>query len=154
MKKYEKYRIISFDLYETLVNRLVSTPDCVFRILENRFYELYGKKIDNFTEKRIKAERELYTRRVYNINLEKIYANIESISEIDKCICRRLEEEIEYDLAYPNEKGLSLYKYFLALKKKIIIISDMYLSQELLLRILHKCGVDNMEVYTGKFVKT
>lgn len=144
LKKYEKYGVISFDLYETLVNRLVAAPNCVFKILEKRFCEIYGREIDDFIEKRIKAERELYTQREYNINLEKIYANIEGISETDKCVCRRLEEEIEYDLAYPNEKGLSLYKYFLALKKKIVIISDMYLSQELLIRILHKCGVDSV----------
>ena len=37
-------KIISFDLYDTLVNRMTSSPSGVFDLLEKRFEEIYEKK--------------------------------------------------------------------------------------------------------------
>ena len=98
-------KIISFDLYDTLVNRMTSSPSGVFDLLEKRFEETYGKKLKGFKEKRISSETELRKEGTICLNLSMIYERISGISKEDKEKCILLEQEIEYDISYPNAAG-------------------------------------------------
>lgn len=140
-------KIISFDLYDTLVNRMTSGPSGVFDLLEKRFEETYGKKLEGFKEKRISSETELRKEGTICLNLSMIYERISGISKEDKEKCILLEQEIEYDISYPNAAGFFLYRKFREKGKEIIVISDMYLEKELLLRILKKCGYDIKKIF-------
>ena len=140
-------KIISFDLYDTLVNRMTSSPSGVFDLLEKRFEETYGKKLKGFKEKRISSETELRKEGTICLNLSMIYERISGISKEDKEKCILLEQEIEYDISYPNAAGFFLYHKFREKGKEIIVISDMYLEKELLLRILKKCGYDIKKIF-------
>ncbi len=143
-----KVKIVSFDMYGTLVNRMVQRPGDMFVILEKRFNRLYHHPIENFAERRAKAERELRKNGVIDLNLEMIYGIIDGLSEEEKKKYMELELQAEYDLCYPNQRGVELYRKACAEGKKVIVITDMYLPEELLKRILEKCGINNVsELY-------
>ena len=152
-KVLDNYEIISFDLYGTLINRLVQESTDVFKILENRFLAIYGKHIDGFMSKRIDAERFVRSKQKGNINLNGIYARIEGLSEKDKRKCIDLEKRIEYDLAYPNRVGVELYRNSIKNNKRTIIITDMYLPEDLIRKILEKCGIKKVErIYISGYI--
>ncbi len=139
-----KVEIVSFDMYGTLVNRLVQRPRDIFAILERQFIRLYQYPIVNFAEKREKAERKLRRNGIIDLNLEKIYGMMDGLSEEEKQKCMELELQAEYDLSYPNRRGFELYERAYTNGKKIIVITDMYLPEELLKKILKKCGINNV----------
>lgn len=150
----EEYEYISFDLYGTLINRSVDSPQDVFKMIEQRFQEINGRTIDGFKKKRIESERRSYAHSESDMSLEKIYGNID-MTKADRDCCMRLEAEIEYDISYPNEEGISLYRYFAGQNKKIIIISDMYLPEIVIRHILRKCGVDDIyKIYISGYEGT
>jgi len=107
----------SWDCFDTLVARKFIYPKTVF--------EEVGKKlnINNFVEKRIKAERNS------NKTYEDIYRHLDGIDP-------NVEFEIELDHCYGIVENLN------KVKDGDIIVSDMYLSSDQILKILRKCGLE------------
>ncbi len=138
------YDIVSFDIFDTLIKRDVYKEHDVFDLIEKRYNATYKDSIDNFRYLRVEAER--IARKNSNteeVSLKEIYI---SIALLDKTyetrleVLRLLEEEIEYEISYPNQLIKEVYDYCLLYKKKIYIISDMYLSKKLIEKILKKNG--------------
>lgn len=136
------YDIVSFDIFDTLIKRDVYKEHDVFDLIEKRYNATYKDSIDNFRYLRVEAER--IARKNSNteeVSLKEIYI---SIALLDKTyetrleVLRLLEEEIEYEISYPNQLIKEVYDYCLLYKKKIYIISDMYLSKKLIEKILKK----------------
>lgn len=135
-----KIKIISFDLYDTLISRVIS-PDKIYLIIGERL------GIPNFDKLRIDAENKtsIETNRMFTI--EDIYSNIELDSSIkEKAL--KLEIELEIKNTGVNEIGLDLYNKYKE-KYKIICLSDMYLHTETLKTILKNNGYDIDDVYVS-----
>lgn len=138
-KKIDDSEIISFDIFDTLLLRNVMEPKDIFRVVDVEYYGKYNKKI-NFYKKRIEAENK--ARSISNkeeITFDEIYTILskeygEKVSEI----LRKLEIEAEMKFIIPNKYIFDLYNYAIEKKKKVILISDMYLSKKQLTDILEK----------------
>ena len=59
------------------------------------------------------------------------------------------EIDCEIALSQPVKKIQAIYNEALRLNKKILVVSDMYLSSEILSQILDKCGYTNYKLYVS-----
>lgn len=133
-----QYDIVSFDIFDTALNRKVENPMDVFTIMalemgHNDFADI-RKRAETFArEKKEKAED---TREV---TLSEIYKILKSYYGIDPKWEKR-EIELELELSIPNPYIYEIYKRLLLAGKKIIFISDMYLPSEVISEMLHRNG--------------
>ncbi|WP_419767653.1 hypothetical protein [Arcobacter sp.] len=125
--------LVSFDIFETLVFRKVSKPHDIFlKVGKNKFVKKIFKSKYLFKEYRVKAERlarELRKTCQDDITLKDIYKQL-PITEKQQNIIMNIELSVENKNLYINrqiEEWIYLaHKY----NKKIILISDIYLSNE------------------------
>lgn len=133
-------KVVSFDVFDTLLFRPVLTPVDIFRLLENKL------DIPNFHNMRVTAEAEARRYKsiyVQDITLEEIYetyAHLFGLTENESKELMKEELDIEYTLLYARKSAKYLYQQALEAGKEIIIISDMYLSSEFLNKCLAKNG--------------
>ena len=145
-KQIDKHKIISFDIFDTLLVRMTRNPIEIFKIVEN----LYENKIKNndFSNLRIKAET--VARKKSNkeeITLENIYSNLEKFSKKEKKELLALEVEVEKKFLKKNPIIEEIYNYCILRKKKIIIESDMYLPKQVIVDILKMNGIKYNELF-------
>lgn len=137
----DKYQIISFDIFDTLIKRYVQKPEDIFYLVEN-IYDKEKKVKSNFAIKRIKAEEKARKRYNYTeVNLDEIYLELLDVfnsSEIE--LLKKLEIEAELDLCFANKEMYEVYQYARENGKIIYIISDMYLSKNIINKMLIKNG--------------
>ena len=121
----EKYKVITFDVFDTLIIRDVKKPTEVFRIC----YGFFGRYIRVLSE--IIARKLSKTGEV-------------NIKDIQKYCPFSLEKElyVEYDVCRLNPEIFDLYKKLINAEKKIYAISDMYLDSITISNILKNNGYD------------
>lgn len=148
----DKYNVVSFDMFDTLVTRLVNKPTDVFDLVQEKYNIDNEKKIDSFKENRILAEKDAYANLqsgVEEITFDEIYSILEK--KYSKKICdelKKIELEIEYNICMPNTPIINkYYNYCKLANKRIIITSDMYLPKTLIKDILNKCGIEYDRLY-------
>ena len=131
-----KFDYVSFDIFDTLVNRDVVSPEDVFKIVQIK----YGKGLDSFVEKRKEAQRKAYENTgKEEITIDDIYGEMEKF--YSKRVCKKLEtleKETEINICVPNIENLRLYN---SIRTKKIIASDIYLDEATIREILKKCGI-------------
>ena len=153
MKKVlDKYKVVSFDMFDTLVSRAVSNPTDVFDLVQLKYNNTHKKQIDSFKENRIQSEKEAYSnlsKGVEEITFDQIYSILEKYYSKKTCNeLKELEMEIEYDVCIPNTPVINnYYDYCKSNKKRIVITSDMYLPNTLIEKILKKCGIEYDYLY-------
>lgn len=154
-KKIDRYEYISFDIFDTLLKRDVIDFREVFDLVAIKALKQYSIQSDNYKYERIAAEKKARSKRPYSeITMEDIYSNFNKFSLNELEIYKRLEYEIESEILSADKKNYDLYNLCLKNKKKIIIISDMYLSQEFLADVLYKLGyVNYYKLYVSSSVK-
>lgn len=143
-REAEKHEVISFDVFDTLIMRKVLYPADIFAIVEKR------KLFSGFADLRIEAERQLCDSG-QNPALEEIYIRLRElsgISEAEKNELREMEIAAELEYIVPRERMLEFFNNIKD-KKKIYLISDMYLPQKVIGELLKKCGYDG---YDGLYV--
>lgn len=126
-------KIISFDIFDTLLIHPYYKPDDLFLHLE------YLERAENFKQIRIKA-KETALKQLKDkeeISLDDIYINIPQKYKYLK----EKELEIEYQTLQTNPEIIDIFNYAKSLNKKIIITSDMYLPYEFVEKILKKNGI-------------
>lgn len=142
-KEIDKADIVSFDIFDTLVYRLVNTPSDIFEFVSLQ-YNSKGKenKIYNFKSERIKAEEKARKKsKNQEVTLFEIYENIKNYDNKLKNKLMDTEIYLEKNFIFPNHEMIELYKYAIEKGKKIIIISDMYLSKQIISEVLKRCGI-------------
>lgn len=135
-KEIENHKIISFDIFDTLLLRPYVRPVDLFLHIES-YYNL-----ENFAIARIQAEED--ARKCLNkneITLNDIYEFIgDRYKHLKQC-----EIEWETKILQVNPEIKEIYDYALKQNKKIIIVSDMYLDYSTLDYILKKNNYTNYE---------
>lgn len=136
----EKHSIISFDVFDTLLMRKVLYPADIFTIMEKK------KSFPGFAHLRIEAERQLYEEKG-NPTLEDIYERLQRLSGINESKMEEIQAlEIATEMEYivPRKRMRALFNSIRG-KKKIYLISDMYLPQRIIAQLLRKCGYEGYE---------
>jgi HAD superfamily hydrolase (TIGR01549 family) len=136
LHKIDQYSAISFDIFDTLIIRPYIKPADVFMHIE----KLTGLK--DFARKRIYAEKKVReTAEEDEITYEEIYEYLgrnftdafDFELEFEKRICRR------------NEEMFAAYQYAVEKGKRIVFVSDMYLPQITIEKILVREGYTDYE---------
>jgi len=137
----ERHDWISFDIYDTALLRNVLFPSDIF--------ELVGLKlqIPHFKKKRIKAEAEARRRsRREDIHLDEIYDVLGGIIGREESLrARQVELETEEEFTTANRFIKRVYDYAVSQNKRILFISDMYLPEDFLTRLLIQNGYERFE---------
>lgn len=142
-----EYDVISFDIFDTLITRVVYKPDDIFHLMERKIRNLYNKRVD-YLAIRKEAEQIAWKEVGDYCNIHHIYEKLPLVSNFTKEESDRLKEmeiDLEYELCIPREDVRDLFDYILSAGKKIILISDMYLPGNIIEKMLKKCGYDGYE---------
>ena len=70
---------------------------------------------------------------------------MEGVTKQDKFLLQRLERETELQVCCPNLPMKAIYEKALKGQKRILIVSDMYLEEPLIIKILERCGYHGYE---------
>ena len=144
--KNEEVKMVSFDIFDTLLVRPCLIPTDVFYLVERKIGGNTG-----FAELRKKAEA--YARKIKpyyydDITIDEIYKVLSEIGGFSKDEAeeiKKIEIETERNLLYPKETIKHMYSELLKMGKIVIITSDMYLPRSVLEEILSKNGIDGYE---------
>lgn len=152
-KMIDSKKIISFDVFDTLIKRNCLHPTDIFKIIEKRYNLNNDEKISGFFEKRIEAEKRARKHDVTNeVDLDDIYNYIDYDYDVLKKL-KKLELEVELEYCCRNEKMYEIYNYCKSKNKKIICVSDMYLNKNQIQKILKKCNYDIDTIYVSCDIK-
>ncbi len=145
-KELEPYDVISFDVFDTLIFRSVSEPTDVFYVA--------GEKLNYMDFKRIRQEMEQRCRQKhweeagsYEVTLEDIYDVLSKETGIDKWEGLEAELEAETEHCYANPYMLTLLSLLREQGKRLVVTSDMYLSEAFIRMLLKDCGLGEFEAY-------
>lgn len=121
----------SIDIFDTAIFRDVYEPKDIFTLIEREVGQ-------DFRKKRIEAENKAsLTQKFYSIR--DIYKHLLGFDP-------QKEVDMEMNHIYANPEILEMYN---ANPKKYVFISDMYLSSDVLIKMLEKCGYDNPKVFVS-----
>lgn len=141
------YDIITFDIFDTLITRNIYEPDDLFRLMDRIIKKDY-KFSTSFLTLRKDAEAIAVNEKGSFCCLDDIYAAMATITElatgeIEKL--KQLEIQLEYTLAIPRRDMQAIVRKLRAAGKKIILISDMYLPENVIRQLLVKCGYQEQD---------
>lgn len=149
-----KAKYVSFDIFDTAILRIVQTPEDIFTLMDKYFMNIKGDKLSfDFRKARIESEKK--ARKVawnYSGSVEI------TIDDIYKCLCedfnldhntvetlKKIEIEAEINACVRNEFIYLIYKYCLDNNKDVIFLSDMYLPEKVIEKILKKCNYNKFK---------
>lgn len=132
-----QYDIISFDIFDTLIFREVDEPDDLFYLLEEK------NGISDFHSKRILAEKDArhnLGKKNGEINIFDIYRKLSQTEPIDANEKAREELQLEASVCYENPVMSELYHILREKGCRLIAVSDMYIPESHLRKILNGVG--------------
>ncbi len=144
-EEISEYEAVSFDIFDTLILRRISTPSEAYGLVEIAADREFGFKTD-FKNRRLVAEEEC--RRINPDNdcdLDDIYGRMLSNGFFDANQTERLKEieiSVEENICVPDLEMAEVLKYAkYKLGKKVYVITDMYLRRQDILSLLAKAGI-------------
>lgn len=134
------YDVISFDIFDTLIFRNCSKPTDVFEYVELKY------NIPDFKKMRIDAEKE--ARRVapgHEVTISEIYHELYKIKRIDIDTVMEYELQAELKFTYANPYMKRVYDTLIRQNKTVIAVSNMYLPQEFIEKLLKNAGYEHFD---------
>lgn len=141
----DRYDVVSFDIFDTLLMRKAVNPDDLFDITKE--YLKSKKNIDiDYRKLRKKAEKNLRkSGRKSDYTINDIYEELMKISGFsqEKCeIIKSAEVDIERKFLIPRKEIVGAMNAIKnTLHKKVVLVSDMYLTSKELEPILRENGI-------------
>lgn len=140
-------RVVSFDVFDTLLVRPTLLPKDVFLLLQADLVAERGPLFSGFAQLRYEAEAEVrrlsITAGLGDILLSEIYARLAdylSLSLDDAQALMERELALEERLLTPRLAGKQVFEAALRAGKQVIIASDIYLTHDQLMRLLQTHG--------------
>ncbi|MDE1147180.1 MAG: hypothetical protein PW843_11245 [Azospirillaceae bacterium] len=143
--------IVSLDIFDTALTRLVDSPADTFAEMERRLILQFGPMAKGFATEREEAERDARKRQqrlkgAEEVTFQQIYTEIGQrmpalAPHLE--IARQVELEVERDILVAVPDILELTRRLAVIGKPYIFVSDMYLPADFLADVLAGCG------YTG-----
>lgn len=140
--------VVSFDIFDTAITRLVDSPVDAFAEMERRLIAEFGGVARGFAQARELAERNARAkhRSTYNaeeIDFQAIYAALPplmpSFEAYIECAAQ-IELEVERSTLVAVPDILELSRRLVSIGKPVIFVSDMYLPGSFLAEILQGVG--------------
>ncbi len=157
----EKTKVVSFDIFDTLLLRPFYKPSDIFALMNITFNDMIkGYSYVDFEKIRINVEAALRkeVKPIEEITLNEIYKRIGLIFRLSKEqieILKNKEIDLEYEFTRQRKTGKELFELAQTMNKKIICISDMYLPQNVVLNMLKKCGYNIKNIYlSSEYLRT
>ena len=138
------FDVISFDIFDTLITRAVYMPDDVFCIMEAMIKRKYGIAC-NYLSLRKKAEAMAWDKKGAYTNIDDIYECLPKVMDVspeEAMELKQMEIDLEIKLCLPRRDMLEIFNYLKSCGKRIILVSDMYLTGEIISKMLSKCGYE------------
>ena len=156
---WAKTKYISFDVFDTLIQRPFMEPSDMFCLMHEYFAEITGaESLINFKQIRLEAEQ-LAVKRMKQehpdwegVTLDEIYREMEITYGFSQEITEKLkqkEQDLELRFCTARRTAKRIFDFVKECGKKIVIISDMYLSAEWIGKILEKNGYSDYKLYVS-----
>lgn len=130
-----KYANISFDIFDTIIERDVSNPLDIFSLVENETEE------PDFRNRRIQAERRARIKSPSGeVSIEDIYSEYKE-SEKHCDFLMNAELIMEEKHIHIKKSMYSFYTRCIAQNKNVYLVSDMYLPVNFIEHLLENCNV-------------
>ena len=150
-------KIISFDIFDTLLTRSVLIPSDIFVFLDSFFKEIIDKNGVKISKIRIDCENELINEfGVENVTFDSIYKRIESKINLERELINEIKKkelEIEIDLVEINNEINNILLKAKENGKKVILTSDMYFTSEYIALFLNKFNIKYDGLYISADIK-
>ena len=135
LRKMEKYQVISFDLFDTLIGRKEIFPESIWDQVE---WKIIDEKlgVEHYKEKRKNA---IELCEVLNPNLREIYDVFVQRNWTSEIVAQKLynyEVEAEKSNTVVRTEIVNILNSLLEKGKSIYIISDMHLPRECVVKLL------------------
>ena len=137
----ENAKVVSFDLFDTLAIRNISSFEGVLKLVDARFREK-GINIPNFVNKRLKIEKELSFDNAPKLG--EIYSEVmKDVGEFGFSAdeLAGIEFEVDKNLIEERRDVVDLLNELVKKNKLIYITSDSYYTKEQISQILERIGV-------------
>ena len=137
----ENAKVVSFDLFDTLAIRNISSFEGVLKLVDARFREK-GINIPNFVNKRLKTEKELSFDNAPKLG--EIYSEVmKDVGEFGFSAdeLAGIEFEVDKNLIEERRDVVDLLNELVKKNKLIYITSDSYYTKEQISQILERIGV-------------
>lgn len=148
----EKTKVVSFDIFDTLITRPFLYPKDLFIFLNDDYRRLSNNLGIDFSKIReeceVFARTEAHNAEKEEITLDRIYEIIKEEYDISNDIIEFLKKkEIELELRFckRRETAYSIYKLAKYSGKRVICTSDMYLPLDVIEQILSENGFDEID---------
>lgn len=146
-EKIKDYKYVSFDLFDTLMYRVVSKPEFIFDLVEREYNKNNERKITKFKKKRIHAEAIARKKAYYNeISIDDIYKELRCPTIVCNQL-KKIEKDIEVETCKPNNIMVEVLNKCRLRGQIVIITTDMYLDYDTIKRILFHIGVKSDYIF-------
>lgn len=154
-RKIIEAKVVSFDVFDTLVTRPFLKPADLFAFLDCKLRDsLNLVDAEAFSKLRVRAEliaREIAWKQYKRneVTLQDIYDVLINKYHFDRKVAHDISElecSTEISLAQPRNSIIELLNLAQYLGKKVLCISDMYLPEDTVKSILSRCGVVNCDL--------
>lgn len=137
-QKAEKYDVISFDVFDTLIMRKIYLPSDIFGLVDKKIKGFADTDV-NFAETRRKAAA-----LSDNQNIDEIYSKIQEMTGWDVSLMEKVKQcELETDLKLISARNvMTKLCRELMQEKEVWLVSDMYYTADYIKKILHYNGLD------------
>ncbi len=134
----KKIKVISFDVFDTLITRLLPV-NLLYKSIENKLLQKGFFFAKNFANLRLQSEKELLKNSNGIYTIEDIYNTsvFSLLNKEQKEILINSENNAEINNCVSNPKAKEIYNQ-LKSRYKIVCTSDMYLSSQVIRQILNK----------------
>ena len=136
--------VISFDFFDTLFVRPLAHPEDAFDMLGNQFNLADFRRIRRAAQ--AEAFRHMQAAGRKEISLREIYR---CLPDTGHDTAKLMEAEIALELALvePNPEVVALFSALIAAGKKVVIVSDMYLSADFFVSALKNAGLAQVPLF-------
>jgi len=156
------YDLYSFDIFDTIITRKVAKPTGIFALMQHtinsdeKFADLPLDVKTNFYKYRINAE---YRQRRLNtmwkdgkdITFNQIYQDLKEthfLSDEQTEALKELELNLEYENIIPINENVHKINNLISNGKRVVLISDMYLPEEVIRKFLSKTQlISDIKIY-------
>ena len=148
-----KTKAVSFDIFDTLIQRPFWTPTDLFLLLNETANKGQASYIDfaqirRTAEQTCREKKHLQCPSWEEITLDEIYEEIGSMTGFssEKIVCLKQKEiELEKKLCKPRAVGKELFELARFAGKPVLLCSDMYLPENIIRELLTENGYDGWD---------
>ena len=143
--KRPEVRVVSFDIFDTLVVRPLSDPADLFELMQAEVEKMTGQRMD-FRNIRLDADgwRRRQPAEGRDVTFADIYDRIAEVLHLSTDQRDRLMElELKLEMRFMRARPavVDVMNHAFALGKQVILTSDMYLDKEVVVRLLERLGI-------------